>query len=89
MNDWGQWPPNQAVEGIKGMQSRGTAQLGTLRGPVPNAVADADPALLAALAAVLVEYRRCAGQVNGGTKPEGASSTWRSIARWEQLQGQA
>ncbi len=71
------------------MRSRGVTQLGTLSEPIAKAVADEGPVLVAALAAVLVEYRRCAGQVNAATIPEGAGSKWRSIARWEQLQGQA
>ena len=69
------------------MEPRGTTQLNALPKSISKAVADEGPVLVAALAAVLVEYRRCAGQVHAGTRPEGAAGNWRSIARWEQLQG--
>ena len=46
-------------------------------------------ALLAALAATLVEYRRHvdSDQEDGGA--QGTGGNWRTLARWEQLRGQA
>ncbi len=54
---------------------------------VPTSVADEGPALLAALAAALVEYRRHVEPASLHDKPEGLGSNWRSLARWDQLQG--
>ena len=55
--------------------------------PIPAAVADEGPVLLAALAAALVEYRRHVEPANPHSTPEGVGSNWRSLARWDQLQG--
>jgi hypothetical protein len=48
-----------------------------------------DLLLAAALAATLVEYRRCVGERNEHTSPDGANANWRLMARMEQLRGQA
>jgi hypothetical protein len=46
-----------------------------------------DAYLVAALAATLVEYRRCVKQRNGNTKSEATGGNWRMASRLEQLQG--
>lgn len=45
-------------------------------------------ALLAALAATLVEYRACLDPENANGGPGGTGGNWRTLARWEQLQDQ-
>jgi hypothetical protein len=45
------------------------------------------PLLAAALAAALVEYRRCLGRRDGQTKDEDGGANWRMVARLEQLRG--
>jgi hypothetical protein len=71
------------------MEPRSIVQSSVQSPPIPEAVADEGPLLLAALAAALVEYRRCVGQVPADSRPEGMGSHWRSIARWDQLRRQA
>jgi hypothetical protein len=46
-----------------------------------------DPRLAAAIAALLVDYRRRTDQRDDGTYPKSTQSNWRLLARWEQLRG--
>jgi hypothetical protein len=46
-------------------------------------------ALLAALAATLVEHRRRLNSGDGCGSAPGTGGNWRTMARWEQLQGKA
>jgi hypothetical protein len=43
--------------------------------------------LAAALAATLVEYRHHVGKHSGHGKRKRSEANWRTIGRWEQLQG--
>ena len=47
-----------------------------------------DEALLAALAATLVEYRRRLDSEDAHGGSNGLGGNWRTLARWEQLQDQ-
>lgn len=45
--------------------------------------------LLAAVATALLEYQRRAPKVDSAIWRPAAKTQWRTMARWEQLQGQA
>jgi hypothetical protein len=77
------------VKEIESMEIRSTTRVCSLRGSISQTVADEGVPLLAALAAVLVDYRRCVGEAEARNRRVSEGSTWRSLARWEQLQGQA
>ena len=52
----------------------------------PQPVEGQDPHMVAALAAVLVEYRRSVRPGDGRDPSEGARSNWRIMTRMTQLQ---
>jgi hypothetical protein len=45
------------------------------------------PLLVAAIAALLVEYQRYTSQWDEHEDPQSAQTNWRMLSRWEQLQG--
>jgi hypothetical protein len=47
------------------------------------------PLLAAAMAAVLVDYRRYLRQQNSQPHPDSSRTNWRMVSRLEQLRGQA
>lgn len=55
----------------------------------PRPATDNGALLVAALAATLVEHRRAVRQRNGRVREESAGPNWRTVARLEQLRGQA
>jgi hypothetical protein len=61
-------------------------ELDALTGELPQAGREREE-LLAALAATLVEHRRRLDPENGRGSAPGTGGNWRTIARWEQLQG--
>jgi hypothetical protein len=69
-------------------ESKVMEESGALTGDVPQTARERE-ALLAALAATLVEYRRHVDSEDGDSGAPGRGGSWRTLARWEQLQGQA
>jgi hypothetical protein len=55
-------------------------------GELPQASRERE-VLLAALAATLVEHRRLLDPESGSGSAPGTGGKWRTMARWEQLQG--
>ena len=62
-----------------------TTKSGTIVEARAWAVKGADPRLIAALTATLVEYRSAVSQSTGGQSPDDARSNWRVVTRVTQL----
>jgi hypothetical protein len=67
-------------------KSKVMEESGALAGELPQIGTERE-ALLAALAATLVEHRRRVDPENGHGRAQGTGGNWRTLARWEQLQG--
>jgi hypothetical protein len=67
-------------------ESTAMEETGALTGELSKTSIERE-AMLAALAATLVEYRRrvASETIHGGAP--GTGGNWRNLARWEQLQG--
>lgn len=48
---------------------------------------DDGPLVLVALAAAMTEHQCCMQRRQASLRPESATVSWRTVARWEQLRG--
>ena len=71
------------------MESNVMVESSVLAEVLPGVALDEGQWLVAALAAAMVEYRRYVGQQRVVHGQEATACNWRTIARWEQLQGLA
>jgi hypothetical protein len=67
-------------------ESKVMEESGALTGELPQTGRERE-ALLAALAATLVEHRRRVDPENEHGRAQSTGGNWRTLARWEQLQG--